>query len=70
MNNCVRKKVANKCLVGEGNFVLALSEGLASGNSTAFFDLFRIADSKIVEHWDVIDEIPPLSMHKNSNGKF
>ncbi len=57
-------------VLGEGNFVLSLCEGVASGNSSAFFDLFRIARGKIVEHWDVVHEIPPVAEHKNSNGKF
>jgi predicted SnoaL-like aldol condensation-catalyzing enzyme len=34
------------------------------------YDLFRIADGKIVEHWDSIEAIPPRSEWKNENGKF
>ena len=48
----------NHMILGEGNFVLAVSEGLFLGNHVAFYDLFRIEDGKIVEHWDTIEEIP------------
>lgn len=57
-------------LIGEGNFVLAVSEGSFAGQATAFFDLFRIEAGQIVEHWDVIETIPPRSEWKNANGKF
>jgi predicted SnoaL-like aldol condensation-catalyzing enzyme len=50
---------------GEGNFVLICSEGLFTGKPTAFFDLFRIENGKIVEHWDVLQEIPVKSAHEN-----
>jgi predicted SnoaL-like aldol condensation-catalyzing enzyme len=37
---------------------------------TANFDLFRIADAKIAEHWEVLSPIPPRDQWKNSNGPF
>ncbi len=55
-------------ILGEGNFVLAMSEGNWHGKAQAFYDLFRIEDGKIVEHWDVIQEIPAEMAHEN--GKF
>ncbi|WP_158838731.1 nuclear transport factor 2 family protein [Polaribacter sp. L3A8] len=58
-------------VLGEGNFVLAMSEGkFGKGNHTAFFDLFRLDDGLIVEHWDVITTIPAKVNWKNDNGKF
>ena len=58
-------------VLGEGNFVLTMSEGLFGKNEpSVFYDLFRIEDGKIVEHWDVIETIPPRSEWKNDNGKF
>lgn len=57
-------------ILAEGNFVLTVSEGRLDGIHSSFFDLFRIADGKIVEHWDTIEEIPPRSEWKNDNGKF
>lgn len=57
-------------VLGEGNFVLAVSEGTFANKHTAFYDLFRVANGKIVEHWDVIETILPESEWKNDNGKF
>jgi predicted SnoaL-like aldol condensation-catalyzing enzyme len=58
-------------VLGQGNFVLSMSEGkFGKGEATAFYDLFRLEDGKIVEHWDVISTIPPKSEWKNENGKF
>ncbi|MCP4410345.1 MAG: hypothetical protein GY807_21885 [Gammaproteobacteria bacterium] len=57
-------------LLGEGSFVLSVSEGSLSGVHSAFYDLFRVADGKLVEHWDTIEAIPPRIEWKNDNGKF
>lgn len=57
-------------VLGEGNFILCVSEGQFGGKHVSFYDLFRVADSKIAEHWDTIEEIPPRAEWKNSNGKF
>lgn len=42
-------------VIGEGEF----------GAPSAFWDLFRVADGKIVEHWDVIAPIPDTLPHGN-----
>lgn len=60
----------NHIILGEGNFILAVSEGQFLGNHAAFYDLFRIEDGLIVEHWDTIEEIPVEEEWKNNNGKF
>jgi len=57
-------------VLGEGNFVLTVSEGELSGRHSSFYDLFRVANGKIAEHWDVIETIPPSAEWKNNNGKF
>lgn len=56
--------------VAEGNFVLSLSEGSFGGEPTAFYDLFRLEDGLIVEHWDVIAPMPGADAPNNSSGKF
>lgn len=60
-------------VLGEGNFVLTMSEGKfgkAPGDHVAYYDLFRLENDQIVEHWDVIAPIPAESEWKNTNGKF
>jgi predicted SnoaL-like aldol condensation-catalyzing enzyme len=57
-------------VLGEGNFVLVASEGTFAGEHTSFYDLFRVEDGKIAEHWDTIDTVPPRESWKNGNGKF
>jgi len=57
-------------VLGEGNFVLVVSEGHLAGKHNSFFDLFRVENGKIAEHWDTIEEIPAKESWKNNNGKF
>ncbi len=60
----------NHLIVGEGNYVLAVSEGKFGGKHTSYYDLFRIENGKIAEHWDVMETILPKESWKNENGKF
>lgn len=55
---------------GQGNFVLAVSEGVKNGTPTSFYDLFRVKNDKVVEHWDVVEPILPKEKQMNKNGKF
>lgn len=57
-------------VLGQGNFVLVVSEGTMAGAHTSFYDLFRVQAGKIAEHWDTIETIPSQAQWKNSNGKF
>ena len=56
--------------LGDGNFVLVASEGSQDGVLTAFYDLFRLENGKIVEFWDCVQVIPPRDQWKNNNAKF
>jgi len=60
----------NHIVLGEGNFVLSISEGSLGGEHVSFYDLFRVENNKIVEHWDIIEPIPTKDRWKNNNGKF
>lgn len=57
-------------VLGEGSFVLVVSEGNLGDQHTSFCDLFRVEDGKIAEHWDTIENIPAREEWKNDNGKF
>ena len=56
--------------LGEGDFVLIAGEGTVGVTPLAFYNLFRLVDGKIAEHWECIQEIPPLIEWRNNNGKF
>lgn len=57
-------------VLGEGNFVLVVSEGHLGGSHNSFYDLFRVENGKIAEHWDVIEPIAARETWQNENGKF
>lgn len=67
-NNMFKYTKIHKIL-GEGNFVLTVSEGEWNNKQQVFYDLFRFDNGKAVEHWDVIQEIPTEGL-ANSNGMF
>ena len=55
--------------LAQGNFVLAVSEGTYGGEHTSYYDLWRVEDGKIAEHWDVMETIADESEWQNQNGK-
>ncbi len=62
-------------VVARGNFVLVASEGFFGPKENppfaVFFDLFRVDNGKIVEHWDVIPTpAPNPETLPHSNGLF
>jgi len=57
-------------VLAQGNFVLTVADGSFQGRTSAFYDLWRIENGKVAEHWDVIEAIPPKAEWKNQNGKF
>lgn len=57
-------------VLAQGNFVLAVSEGTFGGAPTSYYDLWRVENGKIAEHWDVMETIADESTWQNRNGKF
>lgn len=57
-------------VLAQGNFVLGVSEGTFGGAPTAYYDLWRVEDGKIAEHWDVMETIADPADWQNDNGKF
>jgi len=68
-SDSIRYKRCHRVLA-DGNFVLSVSEGVFNKTPFTFFDLFRLNEGKIVEHWDTTEAIPPKDKWKNNNGKF
>ena len=62
--------ICNHRVLTQGNFALSVSEGENEGVHTSFYDLFRIQNGKIVEHWDTTEKVPDKDQWKNNNGKF
>ncbi len=67
-NNMFQYTKIHKVL-GEGDFVLTISEGNWNGTNNVFYDLLRFENGKAVEHWDVIQPIPTEGL-ANENGMF
>lgn len=57
-------------VLASGNFALGVSEGSFAGAKTTFYDLFRVENKKIAEHWDVMETLPEESIWAHTNGKF
>lgn len=68
-NNDMFQYTKSHKVIGEGNFVLTINEGIWRKKGHVFYDLFRVENSKVVEHWDVIQEIPTENL-ANDNGMF
>lgn len=56
-------------IIGQGNFVVSFAHQVWNGIDYAAFDIFRLENGLIVEHWDNVETLPPESELVNS-GKF
>lgn len=57
-------------VLADGDYALAVSEGTFGGVETSFYDLFRVENGNIAEHWDVMETIVDKKDWQNQNGKF
>ena len=57
-------------VLADRDYALAVSEGTFGGAPTSYYDLFRIENGKIAEHWDVMEPIADEASRKNQNEKF
>lgn len=56
-------------LLGQGNYVVSYSKVLMDGEAYAQYDIFRLDQGKIVEHWDN-KEVMPQKKDLTNLGKF
>jgi predicted SnoaL-like aldol condensation-catalyzing enzyme len=56
-------------IVGSGNFVVTYSRVAIGKDEFAVFDIFRLENGVLVEHWDNMEPIPSPQEARNS-GKF
>lgn len=52
-------------IIVEGNFAVSQLQGVYAGEAHIFYDLFRLAEGKIVEYWTVYQAIPASMAHSN-----
>lgn len=52
-------------VLAEGNFVVVLSESLILSQTYAAYDIFRVAEGKIVEQWNANEAVPRRMRHEN-----
>lgn len=57
-----------KRLIAEGDLVVVHSHATRHANDRglAIMDIFRLEEGKIVEHWDVIQEVPETAANANT----
>jgi predicted SnoaL-like aldol condensation-catalyzing enzyme len=69
-SNYPQAKSEIKRLFAEGDYVILHVHSVRIPNTRgrAIFELFKLENGKIVEHWDTIQEIPETSA--NPNGMF
>ena len=61
---------ATHMVLADGDMALGVSEGSSGGAPATYYDLFRIEDGKIAEHWDVMEALADPETWANENGKF
>ena len=57
-----------KFVLGQGDFVLVAARGSIAGKACVYYDLYRVENEKIAEHWEITENIPPQDKWNNHNG--
>lgn len=52
-------------ILGQRNFVVTQSEAIINNNNFVIYDIYRLYDNMIVEHWSVSQIIPKVMAHNN-----
>ena len=57
-------------ITAQNDIVVVFSRVVAAGKQMAVVDLLRIRDNVLVEHWDVLQEVPSADAMPHHNGMF
>jgi len=68
VNKFPQLRVALKRLVAEGDLVAVHSHFVRNpgDRGVAAMDIFRLENGRIVEHWDVLQDVPEISANANT----
>lgn len=64
------RMVRLRCVLCNGPFALAISEGRSGSHATSHFDFFALNDSGIVFRMPTDELVPLQEFHRHPNGKF
>ena len=66
--NLANYRTEFKRVLADGDFVVVHAHARANpeDRGAAVMDIFRLEDGKVVEHWDVIQQIPETAMNDNT----
>ncbi len=63
LDRSIRSVTTIHRVLGEGDLVVAQSEGSKGSRPFVFYDVFKVKARKIAEHWGVEQEIPDVMPH-------
>ena len=61
-----KQKIEFKHIIAEGDIVILHSRYEMAGKEWRFIDIYRVENSKLVEHWDAMMQMPEQRAHNNS----
>jgi predicted SnoaL-like aldol condensation-catalyzing enzyme len=60
-----QRYIALRRVIAEGEFAVTCSQGEIGGVPHAFYDIWRVADGMVAEHWGLKQQAKPSAFHRN-----